>query len=542
MIQGRALWYSDQREKAIELFRKVASDKRAPDGLRRDVVKRLGQIYRDVGRYEEGEKFLHAYAEAEPDRRLGAWASYQAAWMAMYQENYRRAIRLFKEYLKVYPDVPKRQIWRVRWYQAWCLFQLGSYREAIVQFRQLKRRVHRAQDGRRCEYWEARAYERMGDWGQAQRIYAGLARKSQMSYYGILAQQRLYLLGVQIAQQRCDGSCLAQSLRTKADQWLDSGFGKSRNHQFAGVSAEWRELIEKSFAHNSSNQTNDQEMEATALKATQYAVQPVQFPPLPSACKSSKWSACKALRRAQFLAVLGFERDAIDELYRGRYALRRSTAHLLAAIRWLRSKNAHHEAVQLSFYLRGTDSKMGLFYRDLLELSYPPAFAELVLRYAREFGISPALVWAVMREESLYAPFARSRVGALGLMQIIYPTGKRIAQQLKVDNFRFKSLYEIPVSIRKGSWYLAQLVRKYDGHILLAAAAYNAGPHRITVWLKNRNHLDLDAFIEEIYFEETRNYVKRIFRSYTAYSFLYRRRLPSTPPAVAVTVQNNIDF
>jgi soluble lytic murein transglycosylase len=77
------------------------------------------------------------------------------------------------------------------------------------------------------------------------------------------------------------------------------------------------------------------------------------------------------------------------------------------------------------------------------------------------------------------------------------------------------------LNVRLGARYLGELVRRFDGSVALALAAYNAGPTAVSRWMGARGGLDLDEFVEEIPVEETRGYVKRVLRSYAAYRLLY---------------------
>jgi soluble lytic murein transglycosylase len=127
-------------------------------------------------------------------------------------------------------------------------------------------------------------------------------------------------------------------------------------------------------------------------------------------------------------------------------------------------------------------------------------------------------------------------------MQLIVPTAKKVAEHIQKKNFRPTELWEPPVNLRMGTWYLAQLTHKFGGNILLAAAAYNAGPHFVVAWTIKRDKMPLDEFVEEIFHTETRHYVKRVFQSYAMYSYLYRDRMPAILPPIKVEKSNKIDF
>lgn len=144
-------------------------------------------------------------------------------------------------------------------------------------------------------------------------------------------------------------------------------------------------------------------------------------------------------------------------------------------------------------------------------LSVQTPHGPLVRSHARAASIPPGWVWAVMTVESAYCAEVVSQAGALGLLQIMPLTGRRIARALGVRGFRLDQLFEPAVNIRFGVWYLGRLVHKFGGQLALAAAAYNGGPHNVVQWLGARAATaELDEFVEEIPMRETRLYVKKV--------------------------------
>lgn len=154
-------------------------------------------------------------------------------------------------------------------------------------------------------------------------------------------------------------------------------------------------------------------------------------------------------------------------------------------------------------------------------IAYPPAFREAVRRWAPAAGVPVDLVQALMREESALDPRALSPAGAIGLTQLMLPTAQQVARQLRLGKVTRASLTDASLNIRLGSRYLGDLVRRFDGSVPLALAAYNAGAGAVGRWMETRRGLELDEFVEEIPVEETRGYVKRVMRSYAAYRLLY---------------------
>lgn len=117
-------------------------------------------------------------------------------------------------------------------------------------------------------------------------------------------------------------------------------------------------------------------------------------------------------------------------------------------------------------------------------------------------------------------PMARSRVGALGLMQLMPATGQAIAQELEVELSDEHSLYRPELNIRFGSHYLHRMMQRFD-HPVLATAAYNAGPHRVVRWYPEQATIDADIWVDTMPFHETRKYVRHVM----AYAVFYDQRL-----------------
>jgi len=130
------------------------------------------------------------------------------------------------------------------------------------------------------------------------------------------------------------------------------------------------------------------------------------------------------------------------------------------------------------------------------------------------------LIYAVARQESAFSEKARSSAGAMGLMQLMPSTAKQTARKAGVP-YKRNDLYSANTNVHLGSQYLNQLLQKYDGNRILATAAYNAGPHRVNKWLKDKGDINFDVWIETIPFKETRGYVQNVL----AYSVIYAHRL-----------------
>jgi soluble lytic murein transglycosylase len=150
-----------------------------------------------------------------------------------------------------------------------------------------------------------------------------------------------------------------------------------------------------------------------------------------------------------------------------------------------------------------------------------------------------------MRAESLFQPKVVSSVGARGLMQIMPATGARIAELTGYPNFEPSHLDRPEVSIAFGAWYLARLLEYYDHQLPLAIAGYNAGPVAIDRWISEKKLMRMDEFLEDIPYEQTRNYVSKVMGYMEIYSRVYSngaRGLRVDPIATLPEPRNNMEM
>ena len=157
----------------------------------------------------------------------------------------------------------------------------------------------------------------------------------------------------------------------------------------------------------------------------------------------------------------------------------------------------------------------------LRKFVYPLQNDYMVRQYSYEDGISPALVAAVILVESKFNEDAFSHRGASGLMQIMPETGEWIAGEMGIDNFTQDQLTNVQTNIKMGTWYLAYLLKEYDGNKVLALAAYNAGRGHVDSWMEEYGWGKNFSEIEKIPFTETREYVKIVLLNEQQYKHLY---------------------
>jgi len=150
-----------------------------------------------------------------------------------------------------------------------------------------------------------------------------------------------------------------------------------------------------------------------------------------------------------------------------------------------------------------------------VRLWYPLKYQSIVRGHARNYHLDPALLAAVIEQESKFRADVKSSSGAVGLMQLLPDTAKGIAVHTGGTQFRVQDLYNPEINIRYGAWYLDNLFRKY-GSERLVLAAYNAGQGNVDRWR---------AHGEDIQFSETKAYVSRVEDLQRIYREAWRSQL-----------------
>jgi soluble lytic murein transglycosylase len=146
-------------------------------------------------------------------------------------------------------------------------------------------------------------------------------------------------------------------------------------------------------------------------------------------------------------------------------------------------------------------------------IAYPTPYREFVEDAYQTFGVDKNLIWAIMRQESLFDPWAISPSGAKGLMQLMDFTAREVSQRYRIPN----SVFSPRENILLGTAYLREMIELWKGDWIKAIASYNAGPNRVRGFIQ---HADPYVFIETIPISETRNYVKRVLENYYIYRAL----------------------
>ncbi|MCA2959083.1 MAG: lytic transglycosylase domain-containing protein [Silvanigrellales bacterium] len=347
-----------------------------------------------------------------------------------------------------------------RWRMMWAEYLSGDSKAFAGEHAASARVVQRA----RAEYWRARDLERQGRGTEARAIFTWLSENASDSEYGILSRWRVAL----VDDKSSTGSV---QLAAKGQIGLSGGFSSDVKEGATPGVAGLRVLVDAGL------QEFARAGVANALR------------------KERKQEDILELARVSFHA----------QDFKSASLFPRRSFRLLQSI--------PQQIGELKSTLQES--------RELWQLSFPLAYGAVVDAVARELKMDPFLMLGVMRAESNYDTHAVSWVGARGLMQIMPYTGHRIAKLLGEEKFDAADLNVPSVAIAYGGWYLKRLLTYYKNNLVLAVAAYNAGPEAIDRWLAQSKNWDLDEFVENIPYDQTRNYVSKVLVNMDMYHRLY---------------------
>ena len=242
--------------------------------------------------------------------------------------------------------------------------------------------------------------------------------------------------------------------------------------------------------------------------------QRISLPAKPEALTAAEREGARqnpGLQRALHAIAIGLRSDGVRE-WNYTVSLHRPGGmpdrELLAAAQWACERAVWDRCINTS---ERTRSEIDI------EQRFPMPLRDLVLKRTREIGLDPSYVYGLIRQESRFIMDARSHVGASGLMQIMPATARETARHIGLNGFTANQINDREINITIGTAYLKRALDDFGGSMALAAAAYNAGPGRPRVW-RNGPVIDGAAWAENVPFEETRDYVKKVLSNATLYA------------------------
>ena len=234
-------------------------------------------------------------------------------------------------------------------------------------------------------------------------------------------------------------------------------------------------------------------------------------------------------QRAVELRLLGWQREAAEEFGSLSNKIGNDRGGILWLARLLNDTGEYYRALALiqAAFPELLERGGPMLPKDFWELAYPAGYYDLIRAVSPAVDLDPHVVTAVIREESTYNPMAVSSAGAVGLMQVMPQTAQKILAESGSEPFSRDRLFDPCFNIRLGSWYLAHLRQKFQNNLVYVIAAYNAGPDVVSKWVRQYGDKEQDEFIDSIPYTETRNYVKKVMRSYWEYKRIYGSPSPA---------------
>ena len=293
-------------------------------------------------------------------------------------------------------------------------------------------------------------------------------------------------------------------------RWDEASYWAARIHLQLGDSAVARELVARI--------RKNEPVSYYAVMGARLLGEPYDVDvPAGEAPASFDWLD-DGLARLDLLAQAGLDQGVDAEEKRLEERADGTPAAQLRLAEELNDRGRTLEGINIGWTLRGEGQPWD---RRLLRVVYPFPYRELVVREAAEWGVDPILLAALIRQESAFKADVRSGAGAVGLMQVMPPTGRALARTYGPEDFHEKNLTTPEVNLHLGAAFFVDMNRRYGGDLPIVLSAYNAGPTRATRWRRYPEASDPDRFVERIPFEETRGYVKNIRRNVGVYQALY---------------------
>jgi soluble lytic murein transglycosylase-like protein len=420
----------------------------------------LGQVEQRQGNLAESERHYQHVITAYPASPWAAEALLKLAKLHAERQNVPQAVELYIRLAQNFPTHEKAAdgLWEAGWLQ----YRQQQYEAAARLFQRVEDLLPDADILPQVLYWRARAVHQQGQSRLAEQLYRRIIDEHPFHYYSRQAAQRLREAGRPVP---------VLAMASPANNW-----------------------------------------------------QPPTPVTLPAVATAPLERAQFHLLRVQELQQLQMQREASREIAQLSTLLpdTHDTTYFVSKL-FVDNEDylaAFRRLNGLFKTLRPTDVR-GL-PRAVWTMLYPKPFWEETEQQARATGLDPYLVVSIMRQESAFSTTTVSAAGARGLMQLMPGTAQLVANRLHLGKVTNVMLEQPQLNIMFGTHYFASMLQRYAGNMVLALAAYNAGPGRADRWAKEWPNTPQDEFIEHIPFNETRLYVKLVMRNMMHYERLYK--------------------
>ena len=425
---------------------------------------------RALSRADRDAEAIVYYQKVVAEYPRSSWAAeaqFLSGWLEFNQGRFREALPHLAEMRRRFPKSKFAD--DALWYTAYAHFLLGERAKALPLFTELAGHGGRLEGGK-GHYWRARTLELDGKKAESSKEYRALVGRYPLSWYALLARARLAERGEKIGP-----------------------FGD--RPRSSDASPEVARKIDRKVA------------------------------------------ADPLIRRVDELISAGLDVEAGEELARGEKAFlkRHPRAAAMAVVldRYREAKN-FNRPWELASAWGGNDAfdapprgRARLWWEHALPLAY----RHLVDKWRHQGGSPDYYLYAIMRKESGYDPHVHSYADAIGLLQMIPATTRRVAKAVGLT-YTADLLYDPELNIRVGSWYIGRLLKKFKMQVPLGAGSFNSGPRPVMRWIDMYGDRPIDELVELVAYTQTREYMKKVTEIYARYLYFYKERVYDQPLAV----------
>jgi len=525
----KPLWTKARRTTALCLFKQknystaakqfelLREDYREPEDLAW-VNTYLGHCYSRLGRHDSAIQRYRVVSASSPDNETRAKAAFLLGRELEAAGRDRQAQAAFEALIAQFPDesYAAHAMWRIV-LAAEGAGDVASGEKALSGLIALPDKTPYHDDA--C-FFMARLRDLQGNYDEAAERYAGNYAEFPNIYFGLASLDRL-------SELKAEGKVNPRVLTRLVDEAFRSAEKCLSKHDDSGYLAMLRKALVLSY-DGSATQRKASELRDAFLKTHErtaglFALNGSPrwpFRPAPTDGNGTQRDV------ASFFISLGMDHKGARLLRSLSLKKPKDLETLYATIRTFERLGRRNETILLAERAFRRLDGLGLAVSDVptwfAEAMYPKGFSRHVEEYSRIHDVDPAIVYAIIREESRFQVRSVSSAAARGVMQLIPPTAAQVARSLGLGNMPLHELYEPKTNIALGVKYLSQLLNRFDGRMVFALASYNGGPSNVERWLKTcPDEVADEEFLNAITFSETRRYAQKVLASYSIYKWLY---------------------
>ena len=465
------------RREAEVLYKKLLGSNPDPT-FRLRILTKLTDLYLSIRKRNEAIPLLEQIARDYPESSEAPKALYQTGQILWNRNDNAQALDYFKQIMERYPT--SAYVERSRFAAGDIYESFGRKQEAIALYESVMKNFPNSPVRDDAASRLAWLYYRSGEWEQAYAVFQRLAAHARD---GSLRITGLYWQG-RSAEKLGDAEAAVRIYRQIVEG------GEESYYQALALRAMVRAGI--------------------TVEEPQMSAPPAAMEADPPLSAGTSYH----LSRARELSAISLHRLAVAELNEvDRLSKKDSRLRPLLMQEYFKNQ-AYSHSLNVANQLPSSNSDRNLY-------RFPLAYWEMIQRKAQERELDPYLILALIRQESLFDPRARSPAAAVGLMQLLPSTAARVARQIAVPPPSNEQLFQPETNLILGTQYLKDLLQRYSNNWFKAIAAYNAGEAAVDRWEKEILTDDAEEFVERIPYLETRGYVKLVMRNHRIYKRLY---------------------